>query len=78
MTEPFIIWALLAGFAIGGAVVWFAIGRLPRRSDDVGPAEREEEAAWIRATLAGRGRRVPDGLVEEVLDLHDDYLAGSS
>lgn len=74
MTEPYILWALLAGFAIGGAVVWFAIGRIPRRSDDVGPAERVEEATWIRSTLAGRGRRVPDDLVEEVLELHDDYV----
>jgi hypothetical protein len=76
MTEPYIFWALLVGFTIGGAVVWFAIGRLPRRSDDVDPAERSAEAAWIAGTLAESGRHVPDGLVEEVLDLHARYLAG--
>jgi hypothetical protein len=76
MTEPHIFWALLVGFAIGGAVVWFALGRLPRRSDDASPEERVVEAAWIAGSLDETGRQVPAGLVEEILELHTQYLAG--
>lgn len=76
MTEPYLLWALLVGLAVGVAVTWFALGRLPRATDDVGPEERIVEASWISRVLAGRGRQVAEELVEEVLALHDDYVSG--
>ncbi len=76
MTEPYIFWALIVGFVIGGAVAWFAIGRLPRSTDDVSAEERMAEAAWIASALAERGRNAPEALIEEVLELHGRYLAG--
>ena len=64
----------MVGLAIGGALVWFAIGRLPRSGEEIPPAEREAEAAWISRTITERGGVAPEDLVEEVLDLHTEYL----
>jgi hypothetical protein len=76
MTEPYILWALVVGFAIGVALTWFALGRLARKSDDVGPEERLLEASWISSTITGRGQHASEEVVEEVLRLHEAYLAG--
>lgn len=76
MAEPYLVWALAVGIAMGGAAVWFLLGRLPRRSDDVAPEELPEEAAWISRTIETRGGVAPAALVEEVLQLHLDYVAG--
>ena len=74
MTEQYIGWALMVGLAIGGALVWFAIGRLPRSGEEIPLEEREAEAAWISRTITDRGGTAPEDLVEEVLDLHTEYL----
>ncbi|CAN5545099.1 hypothetical protein BH23CHL6_BH23CHL6_06080 [soil metagenome] len=76
MTESYIGWALVVGIALGAAVVWFLLGRLPRRSDDVGPEERAEEARWISGVVESRGGIAPVALVDEVLELHVSYLDG--
>ena len=77
MTESYLVWALAVGIAIGGALVWFLVGRLPRRTDDIAPEEVAEEAYWISATIERRGGVAPAALVEEVLELHLDYVAGA-
>jgi hypothetical protein len=74
VTEQFIGWYVLLGLAVGGALVWFAIGRLPRSSEDVTSDERLAEAAWISGIINGRGGVAPEDLVEEVLELHAEYL----
>jgi hypothetical protein len=74
MTEQYIGWALVLGLVIGGALVWFAIGRLPRSGDEMPPSERHNEAEWISRTINKRGGMAPSDLVEEVLDLHGAYL----
>jgi len=74
MTEQYVGWALLVGLAIGGALVWFAIGRLPRSGEEIPPEERVAEATWISQTINSRGGMAPPDLVEEVLDLHSEYL----
>jgi hypothetical protein len=74
VTEQYIGWALLVGLVIGGALVWFAIGRLPRSGEEIPPEERKNEAAWISRTIDGRGGVAPPDLVEEILDLHTEYL----
>ncbi|HUG47535.1 MAG TPA: hypothetical protein VMP67_03885 [Candidatus Limnocylindria bacterium] len=76
MTEPYILWALVVGCAVGAALTWLAIGRLPRQTEDVGPDERMAEAAWISSVVAGRGGQAPAETVEEVLELHEQYLSG--
>jgi hypothetical protein len=74
MTEQYIGWALVLGLVIGGALVWFAVGRLPRSSEEMPPAERATEADWISRTIGNRGGMAPADLVEEVLELHVEYL----
>lgn len=74
MTEQYIGWALVVGLAIGGALVWFAVGRLPRSSEEIPPDELKAEAAWISETINGRGGLAPEDLVEEILELHVEYL----
>ncbi len=74
MTEQYIGWALVVGLAIGGALVWFAVGRLPRSGEEVPEAERHAEVEWISRTIDKRGGMAPADLVEEILDLHVNYL----
>jgi hypothetical protein len=74
MTQEYIGWALVVGLAIGGALVWFAVGRLPRSGDEVPESERHSEAEWISKTINKRGGMAPSDLVEEILTLHSDYL----
>ena len=76
MTEQYIVWALVVGIVVGAALYWFALGRLPRTTDDIAPAERAAEAGWISRTIENRGGVAPTDLVEEVLDLHSTYLSG--
>ena len=78
MTEQYIGWALVVGLAIGGALVWFAIGRLPRSADEMPAEELKTEAAWISDTINGRGGLAPEDLVEEILELHVEYLERQS
>lgn len=74
MTEQYIGWALVLGLVVGGALVWFAIGRIPRSGEEMTDDERSSEAAWISGTIDERGGKAPTDLVEEVLDLHGRYL----
>jgi hypothetical protein len=74
MIEAWVLWVLLVGLAAGGVVTWLLMVRLPRAEDDVSPAERPAEAAWISAVIARYGGVAPPSLVEEVLDLHQAYL----
>ena len=76
MSEQYIVWALIVGVVVGAALYWFALGRLPRVTDDITPTERVAEAGWISRTIEKRGGVAPTDLVEEVLDLHSAYLSG--
>lgn len=76
MSEQYIVWALIVGVVVGAALYWFALGRLPRETDDITPTERVAEAGWISRTIERRGGVAPSDLVEEVLDLHSAYLSG--
>jgi hypothetical protein len=74
MTEQYIGWALVLGLVVGGALVWFAVGRIPRGGEEMPVEERAAEAAWISRTITERGGVAPQDLVEEVLDLHVEFL----
>jgi hypothetical protein len=72
--EPYVGWALVLGLVIGGALVWFAVGRLPRSGEEIPEDERAAEAAWISRAIEDRGGTAPPDLVDEVLGLHAEYL----
>jgi len=74
MTEQYIGWALVLGLVVGGALVWFAVGRIPRSAEEIPEEELGSEAAWISATVDSRGGKAPVDLVQEVLELHLEYV----
>ena len=74
MPEQYIGWALVVGLAIGGALVWFAVGRLPRSGEEIPTDERATEAEWITQTINERGGVVSVDVVDEILQLHVEYL----
>ena len=74
MIDAWGVWLLLLGLVIGVAVTAVLLVRLPRREDDLDPAERRTEAGWIAGTIERHGGIAPVSLVEEVLDLHAAYL----
>jgi len=75
MIDAWGAWLLLVGLVIGVAVTAVLLVRLPRREDDLDPAERRSEAGWIAGTIEYHGGVAPVSLVEEVLDLHAAYLS---
>lgn len=74
MNDEYQYWLLILGLAIGAGLTWLALGRIPRREEDVSAEERIAEAAWISRTIAHSGGVAPAEVVEEVLDLHHRYL----
>jgi hypothetical protein len=72
--EQYIGWALVLGLVIGGGLVWFAVGRIPRSGEEIPSDERAAEATWISQVITERGGVAPEDLVTEVLDLHVEYL----
>ena len=75
MNDGYLWWLILVGAVITLAVVWVVSARLPRSEADVGAEERPAEAAWISETIERFGGVAPPELVEEVLELHAEYLA---
>ena len=75
MNDGYLWWLILVGAVITLAVVWVVSARLPRSEADVGAVERPAEAAWISETIERFGGVAPPELVEEVLELHAEYLA---
>ncbi len=78
MNDGYAWWLILVGIAIGLALMWLTLARLPRAEDDVDLDEREQEAGWIGATIESRGGICPAPLALEVLDLHQEYLVTGS
>ncbi|CAN5746127.1 hypothetical protein BH23CHL8_BH23CHL8_06570 [soil metagenome] len=68
-------WLIVLGMAIALALVWLFGARLSRDESDVAYPERLAEAAWISRTIERNGGIAPVPLVEEVLELHQVYLA---
>jgi hypothetical protein len=77
MNDGFAWWLLVLGIAIGVAVVWLIMLRLPRSDADLDEEEQAREAGWISRTIRAYGGVAPEPLVEEVLELHHQYLKGS-
>lgn len=74
MIDPWMLWMLLVGLAIGLLAAWLLLARLPREESDITFSERRAEASWIGRTIEYHGGIAPQTLVEEVLQLHEAYL----
>jgi len=77
MNDGFAWWLVVLGIAVGVGLSWLVLGRLPRAEADVDQEERAVEAIWICRTIADDGGVAPPALVEEVLELHRQYLQGA-
>lgn len=75
MNDGYAWWLVIVGIAIGIALVWLVLVRLPRSEDDVAAAELPAEASWISQTIEAYGGIAPQPLVEEILELHRAWLA---
>lgn len=75
MNDGFAWWLIVLGIAIGVGLVWLFVVRLPRTDADVGASETPIEAEWISRNIETYGGLAPQPLVEEVLELHRQYLA---
>ena len=78
MNVQFDWWLILVGLVVGAGLTWLVLAEVRRRDDDVSGTEREAEARWIVASLAGRGMEADTDAVDEVLRLHRAYLANAS
>lgn len=76
MNDGFAWWLVVLGIAIGVGLSWLVLGRLTRVDADIDEDERAVEAAWISRAITDYGGVAPPALVEEVLELHRDYLQG--
>jgi hypothetical protein len=76
MNDGFQWWLVIVGIGLGAGLLWLVMGRLPREDADVRARERAAEAAWISETIESGGGIAPVALVEEILELHAQYLEG--
>jgi hypothetical protein len=74
MNDAWVWWLFAIGLVIGAAAVWFIRGTLAREDEDLALDERALEAEWVADTIERSGGVAPVPLVEQVLELHRDYL----
>jgi hypothetical protein len=74
MNDAWVWWLFAIGLAVGAATVWFVRGTIAREEDDLAADERSLEAGWVADTIERAGGVAPVPLVEQVLELHHDYL----
>jgi hypothetical protein len=75
MNDEWQWWALILGILLGVGGYWLLRERLPRREEDIDPAERRAESDWISRSVERKGGQAPPEVVSIILDLHREYLA---
>jgi hypothetical protein len=75
MNDGFAWWLIVLGIAIGVGLVWLFLVKLPRTESDVDDSEMVAEAVWISQTIENYGGVAPQALVEEILEMHRQYLS---
>jgi hypothetical protein len=68
-------WLLIVGLVLGAALTWLVLAESTRRDADLTDTEQRGEALWIASVLTSSGRPTDGPQVEEILQLHRDYLA---
>jgi hypothetical protein len=68
-------WLLIVGLVLGAALTWLVMAESTRRDADLTETEQRGEALWIASVLTSSGRPTEDASVEEILQLHREYLA---
>jgi hypothetical protein len=68
-------WLLIVGLVLGAALTWLVMAESTRTDADLTETEQRGEALWIASMLTSSGRPTEDASVEEILQLHREYLA---
>ena len=76
MNAEFQWWLLLVGLVIGALLVFLVMADFSRSSDEQADLELGQEATWIAGLLSPADGHVEPALVEEVLRLNREWLAG--
>ena len=75
MNAEFSWWLLIVGLVLGAALTWLVMAESTRTDADLTETEQRGEALWIASVLTASGRPTEDVSVEEILQLHREYLA---
>jgi hypothetical protein len=76
MNAEFQWWLLLVGLVIGALLVFLVMVDFARSSDEQADAELSREADWIAGLLRHPDGPVDPALVEDILRLNREWLAG--
>jgi hypothetical protein len=76
MNAEFQWWLLLVGLVIGALLVFLVMADFSRSADEQADLELSREATWIAGLLPPGDEPLDPGLIEEVLRLHREWLAG--
>jgi hypothetical protein len=68
-------WLLIVGLVLGAGLTWLVMAESTRRDADLSEREQRGEALWIASVLSSTGRETDGTRVEEILQLHREYLA---
>jgi hypothetical protein len=76
MNAEFQWWLLLVGLVIGALLVFLVMVDFARSADEQADAELGREADWIAGILQPTEGPIDPALIEEVLRLNREWLAG--
>jgi hypothetical protein len=76
MSADFPWWLLIVGLVAGALLVFLVMAEFTRSADEQADAELVQEARWISSQFAGTDRAVEPAVVEDILRLNRDWLAG--
>ena len=76
MNAEFQWWLLFVGLVIGALLVFLVMADFSRSIEEQSDAELVREAAWINGLLAPGDGRADPALIEDVLRLNREWLAG--
>ena len=76
MNDEFQWWLLLVGLVIGALLVFLVMVDFSRSADEQADAELGQEADWIAGLLPSADGPLDPALIEEVLRLNREWLAG--
>ena len=78
MNDEFQWWLLLVGLVIGALLVFLVMVDFTRSADEQNEAELSREAAWMAGLLRPTDGEIDPALIQEILRLHREWLAGAA
>ena len=78
MNDEFQWWLLLVGLVIGALLVFLVMVDFSRSADEQAEAEVSRESSWIARSLEPTDGAVHPGLIQDILRLNREWLAGSA